>query len=74
MNIKDMVTNNKQVFFVKYQQKELIYKTECGFEFPIPLTDTGDAAFLAQDKAIFFMRWIKKHITTIEQAKIEQNA
>ncbi len=73
MNIKEMITN-KKVFFVKYQQKELIYKTECGFEFPIPLSDTGDAAFLSEDKAIFFMRWIRLHINTIEQARIAQNA
>ncbi len=72
MNLKDMVSNNKKVFFTRYQQQELWYKTECGFEFPVPLSDTGDAAFIQEDKALLFMRWIKKHIDLINQAKKQQ--
>jgi len=71
MSIKDMVSNNKQVKFVRYQNKELWYVTECGFEFPIPIEDTGSAAFVSQDKAMLFMRWIRKHTDLINNAKLE---
>ena len=52
MNVKDMVKNNKKVFFVRYQKKELWYITECGFEFPVSIEDTGDASFEKGDKAL----------------------
>lgn len=64
-SIKEMVMN-KVVTFVRYQENELWYTTECGFEFPVPISDTGNAAFLAKDKATFFMRWIRKHKEMIE--------
>lgn len=71
MNIKDMVSNGKKVTFLRYQNNELWYVTETGFEFPVPLEDTGNAAFNSSDKALIFMRWIRKHIETINQAKEE---
>ena len=74
MNIKDMVSNGKKVTFVRYKQKELWYVTECGFEFPVPVDDTGDGTFLAEDKAMMFMRYIRKHIANIEAGKQEQAA
>ncbi len=73
MNIKEMI-QNKQVKFVRYQNKELWYSTECGFEFPVPISDTGEAAFMNQDKAMLFMRWIRKHIEHIDNAKLEQTS
>lgn len=69
MNLKDMVSNNKRVSFVRYQKGELWYVTETGFEFPVPISDTGDAAFNPEDKAILFMRWIKKQIDNINEGK-----
>lgn len=71
MNIKDMVSNNKQVKFLRYQKKELWYVTECGFEFPVPIEDTGDGAFKNEDKAMLFMRWIRKQVDAINSAKLE---
>lgn len=65
-NLKEMVKDNRKVNFVRYRKGELIYVTECGFEFPVPIDDTGDGIFLAQDKAIIFMRYIKKHIDSIK--------
>ena len=58
MNIKDMVKNNKKVTFSRYRKGNLYYKTECGFEFPVPISDTGDGEFLSEDKALTYMRWI----------------
>lgn len=68
MNIKEMV-KDKTVKFVKYQDGDLWYVTECGFEFPVPIADTGGAAFLAQDRAILFMRYIRKHSEMIAEAQ-----
>lgn len=70
-NIKEMVSNNKKVVFTMYRKGELWYKTECGFEFPVPISDTGDAIFLDSDKALLFMRWIRQHIKSIEEGKLE---
>lgn len=68
MSIKEMVAG-KQVNFVRYQRGEIWYVTECGFEFPVPIEDTGDAAFQNSDKAMFFMRWIRKHQEMLAEAK-----
>lgn len=65
--IKEMVANNKKVTFMFYRKNELWYKTECGFEFPIPISDTGDACFNNEDKALLFMRWIRKHLESIQE-------
>ena len=54
--IKDMVKDNKKVRFAFYRDHQLFYQTECGFEFPVPIDDIGNATFLAEDKAILFMR------------------
>jgi len=63
------MVKHKIVKFVKYRKGELFYETECGFMFPVPIEDTGDGEFLAQDKAMMFMRYIRKHIEAIEQEK-----
>lgn len=72
MDLKEMVKDNKKVTFVSYKQKELWYQAENGFLFPVPIEDAGDGVFLAEDKALLFMRYIKKHIKTIEDAKNSQ--
>jgi len=69
MNVKEMVSGGKVVKFLRYQRNELWYETGCGFQFPVPIDDTGDAAFLPEDKAMLFMRWIRKHIAMLEEAK-----
>jgi hypothetical protein len=48
--IKDMVKDGKRVRFVCYRAQTLYYTTECGFEFPVPIEDIGDATFLAEDR------------------------
>lgn len=68
-----MVSGGKRVTFSHYRHKELWYKTECGFEFPVPIDDTGDATFMASDKAMLFMRYIRKHIEHLNNAKANQN-
>ena len=62
LSVKDMVKNNQQVEFIKFDSDQLWYKTESEFLFPVPISDTGAASFISKDKAILFMRWIKKHL------------
>jgi hypothetical protein len=53
------------------KKQELIYVCEDGFKFPVPLADTAGADFQAEDKGLFFMRWIRKHMALVETAKAE---
>ena len=66
-SLKDMVSGGKVVKFEYYRKGELWYSTECGFMFPVPIDDTGDGTFAKQDKAMLFMRYIRKHMEAIEK-------
>ncbi len=79
-DIKHMVMNGNQVRFVKYFDNCLWYSLQYivngyaqvhpdTFEFPVPVSDIGNATFLAEDKAMLFMRYIRKHIETLTEAK-----
>jgi len=58
--------------FVNTEVKtELWYVCENGFEFPIPFEETKGAIFEAEDKAAYFMRWIRPHLKMVEAAKTE---
>lgn len=81
--LKDIVTKESRVSFVKFQSGNLWYMVtgpdhpngqystyaELLFEFPVPVEDTGDAVFLAEDKSILFMRWIRKHLQFIKESQ-----
>lgn len=67
MNIKDMVKDGKRVAFRRIENDNLIYATEDGFEFRVPVEDTGDGVFLSDDKAIIFMRYIRKEIANVKE-------
>jgi hypothetical protein len=57
------------VTFKYYRDKELWYEVSWldenqetqFFVFPVPIEDCGSATFQMQDKAMLFMRWIRKH-------------
>jgi len=72
-SIKEMVNEGKKVRFTFYRENQLFYQTEDGFEFPVPIEDIGNATFLAEDKAILFMRYIRKHLEMVEEARNQQN-
>lgn len=60
--LKDLV-KDKLVRFVEYRKGNLWYRVEgTTFVFPVPIEDVGDGIFLAQDKAILFMRYIKAQL------------
>lgn len=74
MKIKSFVQNNNTVRFDFYRAGSLYYivkDTDGGnsFRFPVPISDTGDASFNAEDKAILFMRYIRK---AIEEKTLEE--
>ena len=67
-SVKDIVKGNQAEFshlvngcaYYSVQVEQLTYT------FPVPLNDVNDATLLKADKAIFFMRWIKKAIESQE--------
>jgi len=66
--LKEMVQNNQKVSFRFYRDGQLWYSTECGFEFPVPVSEAGTATFLAEDKAILFMRYIRRHMEYLKKS------
>ena len=62
--IKEHVNRGQMVHFQCFRDNEFWYKTEAGLLFPISLKEaqTGRATFLASDKAIYYMRWIKRYV------------
>ena len=74
LSVKDMVKDNKQVTFVHFKEGELWYRTDDGFEFPGPVADVGTATMLAKDKALLFMRYIRKHVDMLNQARTAAHA
>ena len=72
--IKKMVENNQKVAFRFYRDRQLWYATECGFEFPVPISEAGTATFLAEDRAILFMRYIRKHMEFLKKSMGQNNS
>jgi hypothetical protein len=67
--LKEMIVNNQQVRFSFYRDGQLWYETECGFRFPVPIEESGTATFLAEDRAILFMRYIRKQMAVVKDAR-----
>ena len=74
MKITAEMIKDKKVKFLYYVNGELWYTTEDGFKFPVPVADAGTAYFNAEDKAILFMRYMRKHMEMIDKARHEQEA
>lgn len=81
-DLKTLVSGSNRVRFLHYRKGELWYGVEKEgdrygvsyerqwrrlFEFPVPISDCGDATFLAQDKALLFMRYIRKHLAALKE-------
>ncbi len=67
MNIKDVIKDN----FVKFShacEGVLYYSVDVDgktYEFPVDMNnkqDVGNGVFLKEDKAIYFLRWIRKAV------------
>jgi len=70
MKLIDWV-KDQQVHFAFARESQLYYQTTSGFVFPVPMEDMGKGTFLRDDKAIYFMRYIHKHLIKVEEEKIE---
>jgi len=67
MNIKDLV-KGKFVCFDHYRAGFLHYTVEGeSFTFTVPIEDCGEATFLVRDKAIVFMRYIRKQLDLMDE-------
>ena len=71
MTLKERV-KGKKVRFQFYRDGELWYATEDGYEFPVPISDTGTGVFQAEDAAIVYMRWIRKHLAVRAEERERQ--
>lgn len=72
MNLKDIIKDNT-VNFSCYRAGHLYYNVSYDnvtYEFPIPIEDIGDATFEATDKAIMFMRYIRKAMSDNTLVKV----
>lgn len=71
LNVKEHVIDNQKVYFDFYRGGTLYYKTEKGLLFEVPCSECGDACFNKEDKAILFMRYIRKQLEANEQGMKE---
>lgn len=84
MTVGDLVRNGNTVKFHSYRQGNFYYTVQWTDETPeqsmgvpytwqfvVPLADIGEATLLATDKAITFMRWIRKALETNTLIKIK---
>jgi len=67
--LKSMVQRGRKVHFVFYRDGDLWYETDSGFRFPVPISDIGTATFFTEDRAILFMRYIRKHLESLDKAR-----
>ena len=73
MTLKEIV-KDKKARFKFYKDGELWYETEDGFEFSISIADMGTGVFKAEDNAIRYMRWIRKHLAEKAEWEKERRA
>lgn len=60
---------DQTVHFQFARETDLWYKTSNNFMFPVPFSDMEKGTFLRDDKAIYFMRYIRKQLAKVEQEK-----
>ena len=73
-NIKDCVLgDDKRCTFVRFADDTLWYRCTNGFEFPVSVEEAKGGIFLPEDKASFFMRWIRKHLDFLNRALETEN-
>lgn len=73
LNLKDIV-KDKFVHFNLYRAGFFYYTVEVDgitYQFPVDREDIGQATLLVQDKAIVYMRWIRKAINSGQFIKIK---
>lgn len=64
MTVAEIIKASKTSSFQFYREGNFYYNTDAGYEFVIPLEDISGATLNAEEKTIFFMRWIRKQLET----------
>ena len=83
MNIKELIKDNF-VKFDSYRQGNFYYKIikseqtalrgeSIAYLFTVPIDDIGTATLLSEDKAITFMRWIRKAINDNTLVRVKKS-
>lgn len=60
IDVKRAVSDNRLVYFSHYRDGELWYETAFGEIFPVPIDDVGNAVLTKEDKALLFMRYMRR--------------
>lgn len=60
IDIKRAVSDKRMVRFCYYRDGSLWYRTEFKEIFPVPIDDIGTATFNDTEKALLFMRYMRK--------------
>ena len=71
-DIKSIIENN-EIDFLFYRASVMYYGIKykgIDYQFPVRLDDIGDATLLNKDKAILFMRYVRKAIENNEFVKV----
>jgi hypothetical protein len=63
-NLKDNIQGYSS--FVYYREDALWYRTATDLMFPVPVSDIGTAQFLATEKSLLLMRWIRKYLDSLK--------
>lgn len=62
-NLKDNIKGSST--FVYYREGALWYRTATDLMFPVPVSDIGNSQFLATEKSMLLMRWIRRYLGSI---------
>lgn len=77
MKVVDLVKDGNQVWFDSYRQGVFYYGLLFNgdiYNFPVELEDIGSATLNRVDKAITFMRWIRKALESGTFICVKKNA
>lgn len=79
--ITQVVNAKEYATFSHYEEGNLWYFVPWGddldlgperFMFPVPVSDALSGRFLATDKSVFFMRWIRKHLEFLKESLAQE--
>lgn len=62
MSVLQHVKDNKIVFFVSFSNGIFTYETESGVEFEIPLEEVKNMVLRREEKAVYFIEWLKRKL------------
>lgn len=74
-DITQMVKDNAKVYFAYYSDGNLVYTIhnpvdDCRYGFSVPISETKGGIFLRTDRALYYIRWIRKAIQTNQFTKV----